>query len=176
MKYFTAIIFLLFLTPLKAVDLFGIQLQDASRNQLRNAVLKSGIRLISEAGDEDSYDIYNSEPLLLNSSRLYLGFVKKDEKFAFAEYEFNGLKQQEMLQKLIAKYGKAEKSNGKYLTDASWKWQQNSIIISLKTDWHNYKTRLTYQNPAALKQFKQERQAYLAEVNRQRGIFQELAY
>lgn len=176
MKHFILVFLLFFLAPAKAVDLFGMQLQDASRNQLRNALIKSGVRLISEAGDAVFYDTYNSEQVLLNSTHLYLGFVKQDGKFAFAEYEFNGLQQQAMLQKLIAKYGKAQKSNGKYLTDATWTWQINSIIITLKTDWQAYKTRLTYYNPVMLKRLKQEQQAYLAGVDRQQSNFPEQAY
>lgn len=176
MKRYLFIFLLVFVLPAKAVDLFGVKLQDASRDQLRNAVINSGISLISEAGDDVFYDVYNSNQVLHNSSRLYLGFVKKDGKFAFAEYEFNGLQQQEMLQKLNAKYGKARKSNGKYLTDAAWSWQINSITITLQTDWQAYKTRLNYQNPAALKQLKQERLAFQSGVKRQQSIFPEHAY
>ena len=176
MKNFIIILLLVCSVQAQAVDLYGVQLREASRDQLLNALKNSGIRLISEAGKDDFYDVYDSSQVLPNSTRFYLGFVKKDGKFAFAEYEFNGLQQRQMLQRLIAKYGKARKINGQYLTDASWTWQIDSITISLKADWGAYKTRLTYQNPAALKQLKQERRVFLAGAEKQQDLLSQQTY
>lgn len=176
MKRLIFIILLVFIHPAQAVDLFGVNLQDASRGQLRNALKNSGIRLLSEAGVDALYDVYKSDQLLHNSTRLYLGFVNKDKQFAFAEYEFKGLRHQELLQKLITKYGKAQKTGGKYFNDGSWKWKIDSITISLETDWQAYKTRLTYKNPVAMQQLKQEQRLLQAKTNQQQKKFVKQAY
>lgn len=165
MKYLLIFVLLAAISPAKAVELFGIKLLDASRDSFRVAVRNSGISVISEAGDDAFYDVYNSSEALQNLSRFYFGFVKKDRKFAFAEYEFRGLQQQRLLQKLNEKYGKGQKTKGKFITDTEWTWQVNAIKISLKPDWNAYKTRLIYQNPDALQRLRQEQSNFTAGIN-----------
>ena len=157
------------ISNVNALELFGIDLQTASRDQLRIAVKNSGIQLISEAGNSDFFDIYDSSQVFKSSTRLFLGFVKKTNKFAFAEYEFNGLKKGPVLRQLIQKYGKATKSRGVYLSDSAWSWQIDSIQISLQTDWQAYKTRLIYEDTLALQQLRQEHAGFNAEANQQKG-------
>lgn len=155
------------ISNVNALELFGIELQNASRNQLRTAVKNSGVQLISEAGEGNFFDVYDSSEVFKSSTRLYLGFVKENNKFAFAEYEFNGLQNGPVLRQLIQKYGKATKSRGLYLSDSAWNWQIDSIQISLQTDWPAYKTRLIYQDTQALQQLRQEQAGFLAEASQQ---------
>lgn len=176
MKYFLFILLFLVLAPAQAVELFGVQLGQASRDQFRSAIKKSGAKLISEAGIDEFYDVYESSRILHNSRRLYLGFVKKDGKFAFAEYEFNGLQQRGLLAKLVEKYGKGQKTSGKYLSDTSWQWQVNGIHITLQSDWQAFTTRLVYRNPDALKLLKQEQTSHLANLNQQQDAYLRFAY
>ena len=89
---------------LQAVDLFGVRLLNSSRDQLRTAVKNAGTTLISEAGEATFFDVYDSQAVLPGSQQLYLGFVKKDKRFAFAEYSFQGLQQPQMVQKLTNKF------------------------------------------------------------------------
>lgn len=103
------------------------------------------------------FDSYHSSNVLPGSSRLYLGFVRQDSQFAFAEYEFIGYKYKEMLARLIQKYGSAKIIRGKFISDNEYLWQKDGIKISLKSDWQNYRTRLSYVNPNALRQLKIER-------------------
>ncbi|MDJ0832223.1 MAG: hypothetical protein QNJ69_01800 [Gammaproteobacteria bacterium] len=167
---------LLMASPGHAAQLFGISLQDATRDQLRSAVKNSGVELIREGGDQAFFDIYDSKNLLPGSVHLYLGFVKQDQSFAFAEYAFNGLRQPQLLQRLSAKYGQPQLKQGKYLSDQSHVWQSGQISISLSYDWQNYQTRLTYSRPDKLELLRQEQAEYRRQLALQGDDFLEQAY
>lgn len=173
-----SILILLFclMMPVQAVELFGVKLLESSRDQLRNAVKKSGVELISESGDDSFFDVYASGDVLQGSRYLYLGFVKKDNRFAFAEYEFDGLQPQVMLEKLIEKYGKASKTTGQFITDQAFSWKSDGITIGLYTDWSAYKTRLTYHNPDTLNLLKLEQQKHFINRKQQDAKDQKLVY
>lgn len=153
------LLFLLVEPGATAAELFGVPLQSATIDQLRTAAKEAGAILISESGESQPYDIYDSEKLLTGSSRLYLGQVGENRELSFAEYEFIGLKNTRMLQLLIRKYGEPETKKGKFITDVSYRWQKNGIQISLLSDWQNYRTRLHYVNPAVMQQMADERLA-----------------
>lgn len=151
-------LFILLLVTLQcalAAELFGVQLATATLDQLRSAAKQAGARLIQESADGRPYDIYDSKALLAGSSHLYLGHVGEDRRFAFVEYEFIGLQQPDMLQKLTAKYGKPVTGKVKYLSDRSYHWVNDGIRISLQDDWQNYRTRLIYADPEAVAKMKQ---------------------
>ncbi len=133
-----------------ALELFGVDLETADRDALRAAVKEAGVVLIREAGEEIFYDLYDSAAVLDGSSRLYLGFVSRDQRFAFAEYEFHGIDTRIMLHRLRARYGEAEARHGRFISDRSYRWQRDGIEIRLHSDWDNYKVRLSYTHPANL--------------------------
>ena len=110
------------------------------------------------------------------SVHLYLGFVKQDQSFAFAEYSFNGLRQPVLLQRLNAKYGKATIKQGEFMSDQSYIWQSDQITISLSYDWQNYQTRLTYSRPDKLELLRQEQAEYRRQLALQGDDYLEQAY
>ncbi len=142
-----------------ALELFGVSLESTSRDELREAAKQAGLSLIREGGDDNWFDLYDSSTVLAGSSRFYLGFVKQNQQFAFAEYEFHGLNTRRMLGDLIRKYGAAEVRQGRFVSDRSYHWQQDGIRIDLFSDWHRYKTRLSYTHPANLAELLAERDA-----------------
>lgn len=146
-----------------ALELFGVELESASRDQLREAVKQAGLVLIREGGDEEWFDVYDSSAVMAGSSRLYLGFVKQDQRFAFAEYEFNGLDPGPVLRNLTRKYGAADTRKGRFASDTSYRWQLDGVQIRLRSDWQNYKTRLSYVIPANLASLRAERAANRSE-------------
>ena len=154
--------------PLHAAELFGVRLQDAKRDELRNALKNSGVELIREGGEGIFFDVYDSQQALAGSQHLYLGFVKQDRTFAFAEYSFNGRKQPLLLQKLIAKYGKPRQKPGKFLSDHAYSWLYN--------DWYNYQTRLTYFSADRLDQLRREQSDYRKQLSLQNIDFTDQAY
>lgn len=145
-----------------ALELFGVDLASTDRDALRAAVKQAGVELIREGGDERFFDVYDSAAVLAGSSRLYLGFVRADQRFAFAEYEFDGIDTSAMRERLSARYGKPEVGGGRYLSDRSYAWQQDGIEIRLQSDWYRYKVRLSYTHPANLTQLLREKAAVAA--------------
>jgi hypothetical protein len=127
-----------------ALELFGVDLESSKRDEVRSAVEQAGLVLIREAGEEEWYDIYDSSAVVDGSSRLFLGFVKADQSFAFAEYEFKGTDATQLAQALVSKYGDAETQTGRYMSDRRYRWQREGIEIKLSSDWQNYRIRLSY--------------------------------
>ena len=169
--------FLHFLSPpVLALELFGVNLTDTGRDQLRTAVKKAGAKLITEAGKDGFFDSYDSSGLMPNSSRLYLGFADTDQRFAFAEYEFNGLQQPALLQKLVEKYGKPVVKSGKFLTDSRYLWQTDGVDIMFYSDWEAYRSRLIYSVPAQLQRLREAKRAKDQQQNATLAEYQESAY
>ena len=170
------ILILLAIYPVHAAELFGVALESSSRDQLRAAVKNAGVRLVREAGADAFFDIYQSDRLLHGSKQLFLGFVKQDNRFAFAEYEFAGLRQPEMVRRLTQKYGKPGQAAGRYMTDRAYNWQSGAITISLYPDWKAYKTRLVYFHPERLVQLQKEQHEHRIALDRQRLNYLPQAY
>ena len=143
--------------PAAAVELFGLELESTDRDALRAAVKNAGAELIREGGEAAWFDVYDSAAVLPGSRRLYLGFVKADARFAFAEYEFAGLDARPMLAALSGKYGKPEIRRGRYLTDQRYRWQRDGVEIELAADWHNHRLLLSYVVPENLAALRAER-------------------
>lgn len=163
--------------PLQAIELFGIPLDSALRDNFRSAVKKSGAKLLSEAGKDAFYDTYEGSALLHNAQRLYLGFVKQDQRLAFVEYEFSGLQQPVMLLALLTrKYGKPRQQAGKFLSDFNYQWTVDGIEIRLYQDWAAYKTRLSYNRPQALKTLQVEQKQYALAQRNQLLVYNEAAF
>jgi hypothetical protein len=162
--------------PVQAIELFGVDLSVATRDELRIAVKQSGAKLLSEAGKDAFYDVYAGGALLQNAQRFYLGFVKKDQRFAFIEYEFSGLQQPAMLSRLIQKYGQPQKRAGKFISDFNYSWQVDGVQIQFYQDWPNYRTRLSYIRKETLQQLRLEQAQFELEQRKQRLVFNEKAY
>ena len=161
MRVFCLLFLLSVAPPLLALELFGIDLASASRDALRQAVKQAGAELIEEAGENSFFDAYRSESLLQDSRRLYLGFVKADGGFAFAEYEFPQLRNPRMLRKLTERYGPPEIVKGKFLTDTEYRWYQPPLEIRLRQDWSAHALRLSYQLSERLRQLQREQAEWL---------------
>lgn len=155
----------IFLPSAFGAELFGVALQSATLEQLRDAAKQSGAILIREGDENEWFDVYDSRDLLPGSSKMYLGYVKESKQLAFVEYEFIGLQQPRMLRKLLLKYGNGNTEKGEFVSDVVYRWQHEGIEISLGTDWQNYRTRLSYINPQVLQDLNKERaQAMVTEL------------
>ena len=148
--------------PVAALELFGVTLESTTRDALRQAAGEAGLELLREGGEDNWFDAYDSSAVLDGSTRFYLGFVKRDQRFAFAEYEFRGLNQKQLVRNLTAKYGEAEVHEGRFVSDRSYRWQRDGVRIELSSDWQNYKTRLLYVIPENMAALLAEKSAYSA--------------
>jgi len=145
--------------PVAALELFGVNLESTSRDELSDAVTAAGVKLIRAGGEAEGFDVYDSSAVLAGSNRFYLGFAGQDQRFAFAEYEFHGLNPRSMLERLTTRYGAAEIRAGRFVSDRVYRWQQDGIDITLTGDWHNFKTRLSYVHPENLADLQAEQSA-----------------
>lgn len=153
----TWLLLLILIAPqLQAASLFGLDLRQATREQMRVAVKNTGAQLITQSVGDGLYDIYASAKLIPDSHRLYLGFVKKDDHVAFVEYEFIGLNQPQLLQRLSSKYGKPSLTPAQFHSDKSYQWLSEGVQIVLYQDWSAYRTRLLYFIPENLALIRQE--------------------
>ncbi|MCP4877054.1 MAG: hypothetical protein GY896_16480 [Gammaproteobacteria bacterium] len=150
--------------PVAALELFGVDLESTNRDELRGAVKNAGVVLVREGGEDDWYDVYDSSSVLSGSRHLYLGFVRRDQGFAFAEYEFNGLNSKSLLRELNAKYGVAKVHAGRFVSDRRYLWLRDGIEIELASDWQNYKLRLSYINPENLADLRAEQSGANANI------------
>ena len=160
------LVLLLFAPAVAAVELFGIDLAQATRDQLRGAVKNTGVRLVREAGDDEFFDTYEAQDLLPGARHLYLGFTKQDRRFAFAEYRFKGLEQPELLRRLKLKYGEPQPSRSQFMSDYHLRWRDGPIHISLYSDWGSYATRLVYFEPQRLAVLRSERKGFLTAIDK----------
>jgi hypothetical protein len=160
LRHLLALLLLALGTPAAALELFGVALESVSRDELRAAAAQAGLLLEREGGEDTWYDVYDSSTVLAGSTRFYLGFVKQDQRFAFAEYEFRGLSHKRLLRQLKLKYGEAEVQGGRFVSDHRYRWQRDGIQIELSSDWQRYSTRLTYLIPQNMRDLLAERAAY----------------
>lgn len=149
----------------EALTLFGVDIANANRAQMRQMVKRSGAKLRREGGTR-LFDEYDSERLLEGSHTLYLGFDRQTTEFAFLEYELLPYFSRKILAKLRRKYGEPQREPGTFLSDTAWRWQVDGIQISLYRDFRCFCSRLEYAHPArlqALRQFQAERDQALIE-------------
>jgi hypothetical protein len=143
-----------------AISLFGIDLAEATTDNLREAAKLAGVVLIREGGQDNWFDSYDSSAVFPGSTFLYLGFIKQDKRLAFAEYEFAGRPQPRTLQLLNLKYGQPKIKSGKFLSDHEYQWNVDTVEIKFYFDWDQYKTRLSYINPGAIEKVRNEQRKY----------------
>lgn len=159
------LILFLFASSAQAVELFGVELAQASRDQLRGAIKNAGVKLVREAGDDAFFDTYEADSLMPGAKFLYLGFTKKDRQFAFAEYRFSGLSNEPLLQRLKQKYGQPQRAKPRFFSDYRYRWTDGSIEINLYSDWSSYATRLVYFNIQNLTELRAERGSFMSAVD-----------
>ncbi len=156
--------FALMLLPFNvvAVELFGLDLNNSNREELRAAVQENGAELISEGNDLQWFDAYDSTALFPGSRRLYLGFVRSSGAFSFLEYEFPGVTADRLLSRMEIKYGAADETrSGDFISDQRFIWNRNGLVIELYSDWPNYRVLLSYRNENNLQLLQSERREAL---------------
>ena len=157
--------------PAAALELFGVALESTNRDELREAAKDAGLVLIREGGEENWFDIYDSREAFAGSRHFYLGFVKEDQRFAFAEYEFSGVDTNSLVRKLSRKYGAPRVESGRFFSDQRYRWQRDGIKIELASDWRSYRTRLSYINPPNMAALLAERAADRADDEKQVSLY-----
>jgi len=145
----------------RQLELFGVALKGATRDQLRPAFKKNGLRVTRE---DNSYwvDTYNAEGVLDGASELQAGYVSASGKFAYAQYTFPGFMDTQLVGKVInmvsTKYGRPSSQQGNYgLGEVVAKWnmgQDMQIVVS--RGWPDTTTFLQFVDVPSRRQMNAE--------------------
>ena len=145
----------------KQLELFGVTLKNATRDQLRQAFKQNGLKVTRE---DNNYwvDAYNAEGVLDGASKFQAGYVSASGKFAFAQYTFSGFMDTQLVGKVInmvsTKYGRPASQQGNYgLGEVSAKWnmgQDMQVVVS--RGWPDTTTFLEFVDLSARRQMNAE--------------------
>jgi len=158
----------LYAPAVAALELFGVDLAAAGRQQLRKAVLRAGA-VPEPQGDGQLFERYASAKLLDGSHTLYLGFTPDSGRFAFLEYELRPDYTAWMRAKLAAKYGEPQLDAGTFISDELHLWRVDGIEIHLRRDFDCYCSRLTYLAGEPLAGLREQHRARITD-ERQRSL------
>lgn len=148
----------------KPLELFGVSLKGATREQLRQAFKQNGLRATRE---EDRYwvDLYDAQAVLDGASEFTAGYVGASGKFAFAQYTFPGFMDTQLVTKVInmvaTKYGRPSSQNGRpELGRVSAKWKiGQGMEIEVSRGWPDTTTYLRFMDSSAHSQMRAEMDA-----------------
>lgn len=145
----------------KNLELFGVTVKNAPRQQLRDAFKQNG--LVSNREDDRYWvDIYDASAALDGAKELKAGYVAASGQFAFAEYSLPSFMDTAQVGKVInmvaAKYGRPSSQSGSYgLGEVTAKWNMGqSMQIVVERGWPNTSTYLRFVDTGAHAQMQAE--------------------
>jgi hypothetical protein len=151
-------------TPPQQLELFGVKVKGATRDQLREAFEKGGLRPV-RVDDKYWVDTYNASNVLEGASEFMAGYVDRTRVFAFAQYEFKGFMDTELVAKVANmvtnKYGRANSQSGNVgLGPVTYIWNlPQGMIIRVTRGWPNTDTFLIFSDQATHAEMRAEQQA-----------------
>lgn len=143
------------------LELFGLPLKGASREQLRQALKQNGMRAKRE---ENNYwiDLYDPKGVLDGATRFSVGYVSRTGQFAFAEYSFEAFMDTGLVEKVInlvaSKYGRPTSLKGNYgLGSVNAKWiMGQGMQIEVSRGWPDTTTFMRFIDSNAYQQMQSE--------------------
>ncbi|MDH5517925.1 MAG: hypothetical protein OEY36_08950 [Gammaproteobacteria bacterium] len=150
MQKYLLVIVLLLPAPLMAFELFGVNINQINRVDLRLAIRDSGAEVVREAGDDNWYDVYDMTSNFKQSKFLFVAYEKTTATFAFAEYHLPYDYFRSMLLRLTLKYGKPRVRYGNFESENRHYWTVDGIKIEITQNWNKNLTRLIYTQPEKL--------------------------
>jgi hypothetical protein len=165
----------------KPLELFGVPVKGASREQLRQVLKKNGLRATREDARYwvDSYDAHD---VLEGASTFESGYVSATGKFAFAQYTFSVFMDTELVGKVIrmvaAKYGPPSSRSGNYgLGPVTARWNMGQgMEIEVSRGWPDTSTFLLFKDVAAFGQMQDEINAEKKAQEREKADSQSKAF
>jgi hypothetical protein len=165
----------------KPLELFGVILKGASRDQLRQAFKANGLRVKDEM-DFVWTDTYDARNVLDGASGFVAGYVLATGKFSYAQYTFPSFMDSEQVRKVInmvaIKYGKPTSQIGRYdLGEVQAKWEMGQdMLIEVKRGWPDTTTSLSFIDKSTNKQMSNEMFAVQKESERKNVKAQSKAF
>ncbi len=165
----------------KPLELFGVALKGASREQLRQAFKQNGLRAIRE---DSAYwvDGYDAQAVLDGASKFEAGYVDASGKFAYAQYTFPGVMDTQLVGKVInmvaTKYGRPRSRSGDYnLGPVTARWDLGQgMQIEVYRGWPDTTTLLRFLDATAYAQMRAEIDAATRAQERQQAKAQSKAF
>jgi hypothetical protein len=142
----------------QVTELFGISIATATRTDVRRALASKGATLKSSQG---SFDVYNSQKLLDESTELELGYVSAGH-FARAKYTLRSFLDTAQVARVAGlvkqKYGAPTESEGDVnLGRVSFRWLlDDGVLIVVRRGWPDTTTFLEYLHPTHAPQLEAE--------------------
>jgi hypothetical protein len=145
----------------KPLELFGVTLKGAVRDQLRQAFKQNGLRATRE---DKSYwvDTYDAKGVLEGAGEFQAGYLRDSGKFAYARYTFPGFMDTQLVGKVITmvsnKYGRPTSQQGQHrLGPVIAKWQLGQDMqIEVSRGWPDTTTLLAFIDASAYRQLNAE--------------------
>lgn len=136
------------------LEIFGVALKGATRDQMRQAVKKNGLVPVREHNSA-WVDLYKAEGVLEGATEFQAGYVMATGKFAYAEYKFPAFVDTKQVGKVVdmvtAKYGKPAAQQGDYsVGEVTAKWNVgHGMQVVVYRGWPDTTTYLRYVDPSA---------------------------
>lgn len=160
------------------LELFGIPLKSATRDNLRQAFKRHGLLVIRE-DDKHWIDAYDARGVLTGASVFIAGYVDATNRFAFAAYTFTDHKDTQLVSRVVElvsmKYGRPSAQSGDYeLGPVSAEWDMGQGMgIMVCRGWPDSTTALIYRDATAYKEMRAEMESEGIAQERQRTPPQE---
>jgi hypothetical protein len=144
-----------------SLELFGMKLKGATRDQLRQALQIGGLQPI-RVDDRYWVDTYNPTSVLDGASAFSAGYTYKNNIFAYAEYTFDGFMDTTLVTKVANmvsnKYGRAVSHSGSdALGDVTYQWNfPQGMSIRVVRGWPDTTTYLTFLDQTTYAQMQAE--------------------
>lgn len=167
--------------PPAQLELFGVQLKSATREQLREVFEAGGLQPVRV---EDKYwvDTYSAAGVLDGASGFIAGYVGRTGTFAFAQYEFEGFMDTGLVTQVATmvthKYGRAStRSGNEGLGPVTYTWKfPQGMTVSVSRGWPDTTTYLTFTDPVAHAEMRAEQEADKRAAERERAKAQTRAF
>lgn len=163
------------------LELFGVPLKGAQRDQIRQAIKKNSLQPVRE--DKNYWiDTYDAQGVLEGATEFVAGYVSATDKFAYAEYKFPAFIDTQMVVKVInmvtMKYGRPSSKRGSYgLGEVSAKWNLGQgMQIEVYRGWPDTTTYLKFVDTSAHNQMRAEITAAKNTQERQKTKAQNQAF
>lgn len=146
------------------LQLFGVKVKGASRDQLRVAFKEGGLAATRE-NDRYWVDTYNPQGVMEGASAFSAGYLMNGRTFAYAEYEFRGFMNTELVTKVanmvINKYGPPSYHSGQEgLGAVTYKWNlPQGMLIQVQRGWPDTTTYLSFVDNAVFAEMKREQES-----------------
>jgi hypothetical protein len=163
------------------VELFGVTLKGATREQLRAALKRGGVKATRE--DDDHWcDQYDPSAVLEGATQLNVCYVRKSAAFALAGYTFNSFMDSEQvtrISKLVSgKYGAPASHQGNDgLGEVTYRWSvPGGIDVWVERGWPDTSSTLVYMDRGAKAQLDGEQAVVQAAQNASKARAQSKAF